>query len=73
MNGAHKQTALVTLTRKPDPETADKIAAFAESKGCDGVRYTIDEKIIGGIIIQIGDVLFDGSIRTRLEELKRSI
>ena len=51
----------------------DKIAAFAESKGCDGVRYTIDEKIIGGIIIQIGDVLFDGSIRTRLEELKRSI
>ena len=34
---------------------------------------TVDDSILGGIIIQIGDQLLDGSTRTRLEEMRRQI
>ena len=37
------------------------------------VSTKIDEAILGGIIIQIGDQLLDGSTRARLEELRKQI
>ena len=37
------------------------------------VSTQVDEAILGGIIIQIGDQLLDGSARTRLEQLRRQI
>jgi F-type H+-transporting ATPase subunit delta len=33
----------------------------------------VDESILGGVIIQIGDKLLDGSTRSKLEELRRQI
>lgn len=65
--------ARVILARKPDLELVDKISAFVSSRGCSDVRYTIDPKIIGGIIIYIGDKIFDGSVRSRLENIKQSL
>ena len=29
--------------------------------------------ILGGVIIQIGDTIYDGSVRTRLETVRRSV
>lgn len=66
-------TARVILARKPDSELVDKISAFVSSRGCSGVHYTIDPKIIGGIIIYIEDRIFDGSVRSRLENIKQSL
>ena len=37
------------------------------------VSTEVDESILGGVIIQIGDQLLDGSTRTRLEELRKQI
>ena len=37
------------------------------------VSAEVDESILGGIIIQIGDQLLDGSAGTRLEEMRRQI
>ena len=37
------------------------------------VSTQVDEAILGGVIIQIGDQLLDGSARTRLEEMRRQI
>jgi F-type H+-transporting ATPase subunit delta len=37
------------------------------------VSARVDEAILGGIIIQIGDQLLDGSTRARLEELRKQI
>ena len=51
MKNNQATTAKVVLARKPDSETAAKIEAFAKSKGCSEVEYTIDGKIIGGIIV----------------------
>ena len=37
------------------------------------VSTQVDESIIGGIVIQIGDQLLDGSTRSRLESLRRQM
>jgi F-type H+-transporting ATPase subunit delta len=37
------------------------------------IKVIIDETILGGVITTIGDTVIDGSVRTRLEQLKNSI
>jgi len=37
------------------------------------LKPKVDPSIIGGIIIRIGDKLIDGSIRSKLEALKREL
>lgn len=73
MNTHGEDTARVILARKPNAAILQKITEFAESRGCTKVRYTIDPKIIGGIIIYIGDVIYDGSVQSRLENIKNSL
>ena len=34
------------------------------------VRNIVDPSVVGGIVTQIGDTLFDGSVRTRLTQLR---
>ena len=36
-------------------------------------NYIVDESIIGGIITRIGSTVYDGSIKTKLEELKEQL
>jgi F-type H+-transporting ATPase subunit delta len=33
----------------------------------------VDPGLIGGLVLRVGDTLFDGSIRQRLEQLRRQI
>ena len=65
--------AKVVLAMKADGETIDKIEAFLRARGCDGARYKIDPSIGGGIIIYIGDKVYDGSVKGRLASVKRSV
>ena len=65
--------ARVVLAREPDTELSEKISAFLSAHGCAGARYTIDPDILGGIVIYIGDKIFDGSVRSRLENIKQSL
>jgi F-type H+-transporting ATPase subunit delta len=37
------------------------------------VSTQVDESILGGVVIQIGDKLLDGSTRSRLEELRKQV
>lgn len=37
------------------------------------MNYTVDESIIGGMIIRIGDRVVDSSIKTKLNELSRDL
>ena len=58
-----------------DDRDLDRITQFVSSLvGKEVVISTqVDESILGGIIIQIGDQLLDGSTRSRLEGLRTQI
>lgn len=66
-------TAKVVLARRPDKATVEKISAFVKSRGCSRIRYIYDGSIIGGIIIYIGDRIYDGSVRSRLDNIRQSV
>jgi len=34
---------------------------------------TVDPELIGGLVIQVGDTVYDGSVRTRLKNLRRRL
>lgn len=37
------------------------------------VKQNVDESLIGGIVLKVGDSLIDGSVKTQLETLKRRL
>ena len=37
------------------------------------LEITVDETLIGGAVAKVGDLVFDGSIRTQLEQLQASL
>lgn len=55
-------------------EAARLTAALARRSGKEIVlRQTIDPTLIGGLIVQMGDTLLDGSVKRRLSELKDAL
>jgi F-type H+-transporting ATPase subunit delta len=49
-------------------------AALAEATGKSlEVKAVVDPSVIGGVLAHVGDEVFDGSIRTRLEQAKRHL
>jgi F-type H+-transporting ATPase subunit delta len=34
---------------------------------------SVDERLIGGLVIQVGDTVYDGSLRTRLKNLRQRL
>ncbi len=65
--------AKVILSMEADKETKEKIEAFVRARGCGGAEYEIDPSIGGGVVISIGDRVYDGSVKGRLESVKRSV
>lgn len=37
------------------------------------VRVTVDPNVLGGIVARVGDAIFDGSVRSRLDEAKQQM
>ncbi len=67
--------AVVTSARKLTPAQAKKIADnLKKATGSDiDVELKEDEKIMGGLIIKVGSLLIDQSVKTRLERLERAL
>ena len=74
-NHAGRQRVGVTSAVALDQPEVERIAQFVAGLiGKEVVVTTrVDESILGGIIIQVGDQLLDGSTRSRLESLRSSI
>jgi len=54
-----------------DPQRAAVADGLASLTGQQvEMRETVDESLIGGIAVRIGDTLYDGSVRNRLERLR---
>ncbi|HEY4377822.1 MAG TPA: ATP synthase F1 subunit delta [Acidimicrobiales bacterium] len=75
---AREGNKAVAEVRSAIPLTDDQVARLAEALGKAvgkqvEVKVILDPSIRGGIVAQIGDTVIDGSVRTRLEQLKHAL
>ena len=68
-------SARVTAAAPLSPENLKSLEA--KLAGITGKRVNMesqtDANLLGGIVVQIGSTIFDGSIRTQLSEMKRRL
>ena len=64
--------ANVTVAREPDAEVRSVVAReLSRSFGKDVVpHFAVDPRIIGGVVVRVGDTVLDGSVQRRLERLR---
>ena len=70
-----RQRIEITTAVELTPEETERIRQFVASLVRREVALTarVDESILGGLVIQIGDRLLDGSTRARLSRLRESV
>jgi F-type H+-transporting ATPase subunit delta len=73
-----RNVAVATVTTAQPLDDSGRgavVAAVRRATGATDVRLAeqVDAAILGGAIVQIGDHILDGSVRTRLQGLRRSI
>lgn len=71
---ASKQVAEVRVAKDlTDDQRARLATALAQAVGGDvEVKVVVDPNVIGGVVAQIGDRVIDGSVRTRLNQLREA-
>jgi F-type H+-transporting ATPase subunit delta len=75
---AAEQRRAVAEVRSAVPLTQEQIDRLREAlnratgKDVD-VKVVVDASVIGGVVARVGDVVIDGSVRRRLEQLKEQI
>ena len=61
---------LLALT---DDQQSRLVAALKKAHGADiDVKVQVDPSVVGGIVTQIGDTVMDGTVRTRLAQLREA-
>jgi F-type H+-transporting ATPase subunit delta len=67
--------AEIVLAREADAELQREIVdALAQRLGKTVVpSFRVDPLLVGGILVRIGDQIFDGSLRRRMRDLRRSL
>jgi ATP synthase F1 delta subunit len=65
----------VTSAIELDPGVVGKIGEEVERQTGEKVELSseVDDGILGGIVLQVGNMVLDASIRTRLEKLRKSV
>ncbi|MGB8481597.1 MAG: ATP synthase F1 subunit delta [Acidobacteriaceae bacterium] len=71
----HVSDAEITSVRELNPEEKSKIEAKAAALAGLEIRptYKQDASLLGGVVLRIGDTVYDGSVRGRLEELREKM
>ena len=76
VDAAEGRVVVTAVTAVPlTPELREKIRDKVRAQtGRDAeLEETVDPSIIGGLVLRVGDVVVDASLRTRLEEMRRSL
>lgn len=65
----------VTSAVELDPAVVEKVGSEVERQTGQKVELAsrVDGEILGGIVLQVGNMVLDASIRTRLEKLRKSV
>lgn len=73
----HFGRLLVEITTASEPDEAlradlrERLGSLLEREVIP--RYRVDPRLIGGVIVRVGDRIMDGSVRHRLQMLRRSL
>ena len=72
---AGRVRATVTSAHKLDLPTVTRLKKALEAQSGKKVllEQAVDSSLIGGVVTQIGSTVYDGSIRTQLEQLRQSL
>jgi F-type H+-transporting ATPase subunit delta len=65
----------VTSATELDPEVVERIGKEIEEQTGQSVELSsrVDDSILGGLVLQVGNMVLDASIRNRLEKLRKSV
>jgi F-type H+-transporting ATPase subunit delta len=65
----------VTSAVELDPSVVKRIGTEIEKQTGQTVELSsrVDDNILGGIVLQVGNMVLDASIRNRLEKLRKSV
>ena len=66
---------VVTSAVELDPDIAERIGSEIEEQTGNQVELEsrVDPDILGGLVVQVGNMVLDTSIRNRLEKLRKSV
>ena len=70
--GVVKVTSAVLLSEEQKQRVEKRLLETTQYVDLE-ITYAVDESLLGGLVIRIGDRVVDSSIRTRLEEVKREL
>jgi len=65
----------VTVARRLDQESLDRVAErLSELLGKTAIPHQrVKPEILGGVVVRAGDTIFDGSLRRRLDRMRRRL
>ena len=70
--GSASVTTAVSLTDAQKAKVEQKLLDTTKYESFE-MNYSVDESLIGGMVIRIGDRVVDSSIKTKLYELSRDL
>lgn len=67
--------ASVTLAREPDEALREEIRSGLERAFDREVvaHFSTDDRLLGGVVVRVGDRVMDGSVRRRLDDMRRGL
>jgi F-type H+-transporting ATPase subunit delta len=67
--------ASVTTAREVDKKLGKEVAERLEAAVGKTVlpHFHVDAQVLGGVVVRVGDRVFDGSLRRRLQTLRRAM
>ena len=71
----NKIDVTVTSATELDPKVVKQIGKEIEEQTGQSVELSsrVDDSILGGLVLQVGNMVLDASIRNRLEKLRKSV
>lgn len=68
----HRKVAMVQSATELTQDQIDQISdALSRAVGAEvEMRTSVDPSLVGGVVAVVGDTVFDGSVRTRIEQLR---
>ncbi len=68
-----KQKTKITLAHKADQKITEKIQNYINKKNNNQPTVNIDEKILGGFILEQNNLIYDSSLKQQLNTLKNKL